>query len=99
LKISIDRQVVAKALNNMLSNMLEDSVILAVLANALVSDEDLANSAILADHVPVIDIALYANLDDNGEDISPDKAFTASITPVVPEVAIEKPGSSACETS
>ena len=80
LKISIDRQVVAKALNNMLSNMLEDSVIFAVLANVLVSEEDLANSAILADHVPVIDIALYANLDDNGEDISPDKAFTASIT-------------------
>jgi hypothetical protein len=55
-------------------------LILTVLVNALVTDEDLANSAIVADNVPVIDINLYANKDDKGEDLSPDKAFAASLT-------------------
>ena len=78
--ISLDRQGVADALNNMFSNMLKDSVVLAVLVNALVTDEDLANSAFVAENVPVIDIALYANLDDKGEELSPEKAIGISLT-------------------
>ena len=80
MSISFDRQGVADALNNLFGKMLQDSLILTVLVNALVTDEDLANSAIVADNVPVIDINLYANKDDKSEDLSPDKAFAASLT-------------------
>lgn len=80
MKISFDRQGIADALNNMFTKIQQDSLILTILVNTLLTDEDLANSAFVTENIPVIDIALYANHDDKGEDLSPDKAFTASIT-------------------
>ena len=80
MKISFDRQGIADALNNMFADIQQDSLVLTILVNTLLTDEDLANSAFVTEHVPVIDIALYANLDDKGEELSPDKAFTATLT-------------------
>lgn len=80
MKISFDRQGVADALNNMFAKIQQDSLVLTILVNTLLTDEDLANSALVAGNVPVIDIALYANLDDKGVELSPDKAFAASLT-------------------
>ena len=80
MKISFDRQGIADALNNMFADIQQDSLVLTILVNTLLTDEDLANSAFVSEHIPVIDIALYANLDDKGEELSPDKAFTTSLT-------------------
>lgn len=80
MKIGFDRQGVADAMNNTLGKIMQDSLILTVLVNVLVTNEDLANSALVAENLPVIDFALYANLDDQGEALSPDKAYVASLT-------------------
>ena len=80
MKISFDRQGIADALNNMFTKIQQDSLILTILVNTLLTDEDLANSAFVTENIPAIDIALYANLDDKGEELSPEKAFAATLT-------------------
>ena len=80
MKISFDRQAIADALNNLMKKVLQDSFILTVLVNVLVTNEDLANSALVAENVPAVDIILYKSLDDKGEELSPDRAYAASLT-------------------
>ena len=80
MKISFDRQGIADALNKLLEKVLQESLILTVLVNVLVTNEDLANSSLVAENVPAIDIALYKNMDDKGVELSPDRAYGASLT-------------------
>lgn len=81
LKIDIDTHLVAEALNAMFARMSRNKVLLLALKAVSFSVEKLANNLIGAEDIPDIDIILYSNLDGKGRELSPDKAFTVSITP------------------
>ena len=81
LKIDIDTHLVAEALNAMFSRMSRNKLLLLALKAVSFSAEKLANSLIGAGDIPDIDVILYSNLDDKGRALSPDKAFTVSVTP------------------
>ena len=81
LKIDIDTHLVAEALNAMFARMSRNKVLLLALKAVSFSAEKLANSLIDAGDIPDIDVMLYSNLDEKGKELSPDKAFTVSMTP------------------